>query len=243
MKLHYSIGVMLIFSLYSCESKVEQKSQEEPVENQVYSLTEAEKAAGWELLFDGKTTTGWHSYLEDGVSGWKVVDGALRTEGGNADLVSDEAYENFELELEWKIDEKGNSGIIYLVDEKEENKATYVSGPEYQIIDDENYPSPLNETQISGANYALHPPLISASKAPGEFNHARISVLKGEVEHWLNGKKVVAYSLWTPEWEAIVDTTKFGKVPTYGRTKKGKIAFQDHGDGVSFRNIRIRKRD
>ncbi|MEL6257065.1 MAG: DUF1080 domain-containing protein, partial [Bacteroidota bacterium] len=147
MKLHYSIGFMLVFSLYSCESKVEQESQEKPVEIQVYGLTEAEKAAGWELMFDGKTTFGWHTYLDEGVKGWKVVEGALRTEGGNGDLVSDGMYENFELELEWKIDEKGNSGIIYLVDEKEENKATYVSGPEYQIIDNENYPSPLKETQ------------------------------------------------------------------------------------------------
>lgn len=240
MKLLAAMGLIILCVLSSCDSGNNSSTVSE--KSDTFSLTQAEKAAGWELLFDGKSLEGWHTYLKASAQGWKVVDGVLLTEGGKGDLVTDEVFENFELELEWKISEKGNSGIIYLVDEKPENKATYVSGPEYQIIDDNNYPGGLAPAQKSGANYALHPPQIAASNPVGTFNQAKISVINSKVEHWLNGKKVVAYELGTPEWEAIVDTTKFAKVPAYGRAKKGRIALQDHGGKVEFRNIRIRRK-
>lgn len=234
------MGLTILYLLSACDSG--DKAQTVSDTSDLFSLTKAEKAAGWELLFDGKSLDGWHSYLEESAKGWIVEEGALITKGGNADLITDEVFENFELELEWKISEKGNSGIIYLVDEKPENKASYMTGPEYQIIDDNNYPSKLGPAQKTGANYALHPPLIAASNPVGTFNSTKISVINGKVEHWLNGKKVVAYELGTPEWEAIVDTTKFAKVPVYGRSKKGRIALQDHGGEVAFKNIRIRRK-
>lgn len=240
MKLLSAMGLTILCVLPACDSG--DKSQKVSDNLDSFSLTQAEKAAGWELLFDGKSLEGWHSYLEESAQGWLVEGGELLTKGGNGDLVTDEVFENFELELEWKISEKGNSGIIYLVDEKPENPSTYMTGPEYQIIDDINYPAKLAPAQKSGANYALHPPMIAASNPVGTFNLAKISVINGKVEHWLNGKKVVSYELGTPEWEAIVDTTKFAKVPVYGRSKKGRIALQDHGGHVAFRNIRIRRK-
>jgi len=226
----------------SCEENKKTETEQKETST-IPALTQAEKAAGWKLLFDGKTTKGWHTYLKESVEGWEVKDGELITKGGSGDIVTDEVFENFELELEWRISEKGNSGIIYLVDEKPENHATHVSGPEYQIIDDKNYPDKLGPAQHSGANYAVHAPIISASKPVGEFNTAKIIVIKGRVEHWLNDKKVVAYTLGSPEWQARVDTTKFADVPTYGRSQRGRIALQDHNNEVAFRNIRIRERE
>lgn len=241
MKLLSWIGLAVLIIVSACDSKT--TTQKVADTSDSFALTQAEKAAGWELLFDGKTLNGWHTYLEESVEGWTVENGELKTTGGNGDIVTDEIFGDFELELEWKISEKGNSGIIYLVDEKPENPAASMTGPEYQIIDDHNYPDKLAPAQTSGANYALHPPAIAASNPIGTYNTARISYIKGKVEHWLNGKMVVSYELGSPEWKAIVDTTKFAKVPVYGQAKKGRIAFQDHGNEVAFRNIRIRKRE
>ncbi|MDX2246946.1 MAG: DUF1080 domain-containing protein [Bacteroidia bacterium] len=203
-------------------------------------LTAQEKADGWQLLFDGKTASGWHSYLRDSVAGWTVAEGLLSTVGGNGDLVSDETYENFELAVEWKVEPKGNSGIFFGVTEDTMYHSTYETGPEFQIIDDANYPDPLADNQKSGANYALHAPSELAARPAGEFNTTTIIVNQGKVEHWLNGKKVVSYELWTPEWEAMVAKTKFASMPGYGKDKKGHLALQDHGDGVTFRNIKIK---
>ncbi|MEM6800723.1 MAG: DUF1080 domain-containing protein [Bacteroidota bacterium] len=243
MKLIYSLSLILTMLSIACKNTTENQTTEETQQENLLQLTEAEKAAGWKLIFDGKSPEGWHSYLKEEVEGWTTENGELRTEGGNGDIATDGIYENFELELEWRIDSGGNSGIMYLVDERPENPAAFMSGPEYQIIDNEHYLLPLKEVHKAGANYALHPPLIAAANPAGEYNHAKLSVIEGKVEHWLNGKKVVAYELWTPEWEAIRDTTKFGQVPEYGSVKSGRIVLQDHGHGVSFKNIKIRSFD
>lgn len=235
--------LLVLCVLFSCQPDKDDDSENTQTllgEIQMNALTDTEKTAGWQLLFDGKTTDGWHSYLKDSVSGWTVKDGTLTTPGGNGDLVSDATFDNFELAIEWKVEPQGNSGIFFGVTEDPQYHTTYETGPEFQIIDDVNYPDPLDDTQKSGANYALQAPSELAAKPAGEFNTTTIIVNNGHVEHWLNGKNVVSYELWTPEWEAMVAETKFANMPGYGKDKKGHIALQDHGDGVSFRNIKIK---
>lgn len=206
------------------------------------TLSKQEKKEGWVLLFDGETTKGWRNYKNREADGWSVEKGELycKETGVNkrADLITADQYENYELQIDWKISPKKNSGIIYMV--TEENDASYESGPEYQLIDDVGYPGKLSDKQLSGANYDMQAPSAKVSKPAGEFNHTKIVINKGHVEHWLNGKKVVDYQLWTPEWEQQKANSKWKDVKPYGMSKKGYIALQDHGGGVAFKNIKIK---
>jgi hypothetical protein len=206
------------------------------------TLSKQEKKEGWKLLFDGTTTNGWRIYQNKKVDDWDVKNGELycKVEGVSkrADLITNDKYENFEFQIDWKIAPKENGGIIYMV--TEDNGATYESGPEYQLIDDEGYPEKIKDVQLSGANYDMNPPTTKVVKPVGEFNHTKIVINKGHVEHWLNGTKVVDYQLWTPEWEQIKAKSKWRDVKTYGMSKIGHIALQDHGGGVWFKNIKIK---
>jgi hypothetical protein len=196
----------------------------------------------WVKLFDGKTTSGWHTWQTKEVKGWHVMNGVLMTHGGSGDLVSDKEYENYELEFDFKAAPKGNSGVIYKVIETPEQKSSYMSGPEYQIIDDVAYPAELKGSQKTGANYDLQPPKdFTIVKPAGQWNKGKIIIKDGHIEHWLNGEKVVEYEYGSTDWHSMVAKSKF---PTWDYAKphaKGKIALQDHGDSVSFRNIRIRE--
>lgn len=207
------------------------------------TLSKKEKKEGWILLFDGKSTDGWHTYRNRESDAWTVVDGEIRCkEEGvtkRSDLITNEKYENFELTIDWKIAPKHNSGIIYRC--TEENGAPYESGPEYQLIDDKGYPDPIKDKQYSGANYDMQAPSKDVVKPVGEWNRTRIVVKGAHVEHWLNGTKVVEYELWSPEWEKTKSQSKWRDVKPYGMSKAGHIDLQDHGGGVSFKNIKIRK--
>ena len=207
------------------------------------TLSKKEKKQGWKLLFDGTTMNGWRIYQNKKVDDWDVKNGELycKVEGvaQRADLITNDTYENFELQIDWKIAPKENSGIIYMV--TEENPASYLSGPEYQLIDDIGYPEKIKDVQLSGANYDMNPPTAKVVKPVGEYNHTKIIVNKGHVEHWLNNTKVVEYELWTPQWLADKAKSKWKDVKTYGMTKKGHIALQDHGGGVWFKNIKIKE--
>lgn len=207
------------------------------------TLTKKEKKEGWTLLFDGKTLKGWKGFKDRAAAGWQVENGQLMCKEGNiqgrSDLITTAMYENFELKIDWKIAPKHNSGIIYMV--TEEAGATYETGPEYQLIDDLGYPDPLKDVQLSGANYDMNPPAKKVAKPAGEYNETRILVNKGHVEHWLNGVKVVEYELWTPEWEQTRANSKWKDVETYGQSASGYLALQDHGGGVWFKNIKLRK--
>lgn len=207
------------------------------------TLSKKEKKEGWILLFDGKSTDGWHTYRNRESDAWMVAEGELRCkEEGvtkRSDLITNEKYENFELSIDWKISPKHNSGIIYRC--TEENGAPYESGPEYQLIDDKGYPDPIKDKQYSGANYDMQAPSKDVVKPVGEWNRTRIVVKGAHVEHWLNGAKIVEYELWSPEWEKTKSQSKWRDVKPYGMAKAGHIDLQDHGGGVTFKNIKIRK--
>lgn len=209
-------------------------------------LTEAEKAEGWTLLFNGTSLDGWRIYKGKESNTWGVQNGLLHCTGSTTDksdmrgdLITNNQYDNFELVADWKIAPQGNSGILYLV--SEEFEAPYMSGPEYQLIDDENFPEKLEDWQKSGANYAMNPPSKLAAKPVGEWNQTRIVVNKGKVEHWLNGEKVVDTEMWTDEWQKAKTTGKWKDYKGYGTAKKGHICLQDHGSEVWFKNMKIRE--
>lgn len=209
------------------------------------TLTAEEKAAGFKLLFDGKSTTDWRGYKQKEMpAGWTVVDGTLGLSGGtgepsSGDIVTKEEYGNFELRLQWRIAKDGNSGIMYRVSEK--YSAPYESGPEMQVLDDAGHPDGKSRLTSAGSCFGLYPAPAGIVHPAGEWNDVRIIANGAHVEHWLNGVKVVEYELWSPDWKAKVQASKFKQWPGYGMSKTGHIALQDHGNAVSFRSIRIRK--
>jgi len=199
---------------------------------------------GWESLFDGKTMDQWRVYQEEDLRGWEIRDDemiALGLEEGHADIITKEIYTNFELRLEWNISQGGNSGIFFNVAEEEELGTVYQSGPEYQLADDLSLAKDYNRTRVSGANYDMHAPRLNVAKPAGQWNTTRLIVDEGHVQHWLNGKKVVAYNLWTPEWEEIKKNSKWSFYPKYGSYTSGHIALQDHGGQIRFRNVKLRR--
>lgn len=203
------------------------------------TLTAAEKAAGWRLLFDGKTAGGWRVYQKKEMSeGWQVVDGALTRVAQGGDIVSVDQFDDFELAFDWKVNAGGNSGVFFRAAED----TTYVwqNSAEYQILDNAGHKDGASPLTSTGSNYAVHAPSKDTSKPAGEWNRSRIVVKGKHVEHWLNGEKVVEYEIGTDEWNALVAKSKFAKYPTYGRVARGHIAIQDHGDFVAYRNVKIR---
>ena len=211
-------------------------------------LTEAEKAEGWKLLFDGKTLDGWRDYNGDSLTApWIVEDGCIRAKGSGSDasgyIVTDTIYENFELAWDWKIAEGGNSGMLYHVVENPKFNVPYVTGPEYQLIDDFGFPEPLEDWQKTAADYAMHVPDPSKTiiKPAGEWNTSKIVFDNGHVEHWLNGEKVLEFEAWTDDWFEKKNSGKWKDAPEYGLARKGVICLQDHGSAAWFRNIKIKE--
>jgi hypothetical protein len=203
------------------------------------TLTDAEKQAGWKLLFDGKTPAGWRK-LGGGdfpADKWGVENGCLRKLPGKAgDLIYEQPFENFELSFEWLVPKpNGNSGVKYRVQEKKGNSFAY--GPEYQVMADGD----ASDKNATGSLYDVLPPQGKKLKGPGEFNESRI-VVKGEhVEHWLNGVKVVEYQFGSEAFKAGVARSKFKNDPKWAAPARGYVALQDHGDEVWFRNIKARE--
>jgi hypothetical protein len=206
-------------------------------------LSAEEQVEGWVLLFDGESTDGWRNFNAEGLNPqWQAEDGTLTlTGGGGGDIITAEQFENFELQLEWRISEGGNSGLMYNVVEGRDGPEPWRTGPEMQILDNERHSDRHDPTHRAGANYDLHAPSVDATRPVGEFNQVRLVVNEGHVQHWLNGELVVEYELWSPEWEAMVAASKFATMADYGRAHSGHISLQDHGDRVWFRNIRIKR--
>lgn len=205
------------------------------------TLTAEERAAGWRLLFDGRTPTGWRGYKQQTMpDGWTVVDGTLTKSSATGDIITTDQFADFELELEWKLSRGGNAGLFYRA--TEEYPRVYWSAPEYQLLDDPNARDGRSRLTAAGAAYALYPAPEGVVKPAGEWNTTRIVVRGSHVEHWLNGQKLLEYELGSPDWEVKVKASKFADWPNYGRAKSGHIAIQgDHGGALSVRNVRIRE--
>ena len=212
------------------------------------TLTKEEKAQGWELLFNGKTLDGWRDYNGETLTApWFAEDGMIQAKGEGADehgyIVTDKIYENFEMAWEWKIADGGNSGVLYHVVERPQYSVPYVTGPEYQLIDDVGFPQPLKDWQKTAADYAMYPADTATLniKPAGEWNISKIVFDNGRVEHWLNGEKVVEFEAWTEDWFARKNSGKWENAPEYGLAKKGVICLQDHGSAAWFRNVKIKE--
>ncbi len=223
-------------------------------------LTKKEKEEGWVLLFDGETMEHWRGYCNDDVPGaWMVDEGTIHIKGSGkgeagaengGDIITRKKYQNFELSLEWKVSEGGNSGIFYLAQEKCGNDSVpaqpiYKSSPEMQILDNERHPdAKLGEdgNRQAGSLYDLIPAKPQNANPAGEWNKVLITVYKGTVIHNQNGENVVEYHLWTDDWNAMCADSKFSEWEDFINTaEKGYIGLQDHGDDVWFRNIKIRE--
>ncbi|MFZ5429152.1 MAG: 3-keto-disaccharide hydrolase [Bacteroidota bacterium] len=215
-----------------------------PKEPAINTLTAAEVADGWQLLFNGNDLNNWKIYNGGDVTGWKIVDGVLHNSGVGSDhggdIITREQYQSFELYLEWMVDTASNSGIFFNVVENVA-PALYQSGPEYQLIDDYNWPGELDAKQMSGANYDMHAPVGAEVLGLDEWNKTRLIVNGPKVQHWLNGVKVVEYELWSDDWYKRKDNSKWKNETFYGAATQGHIGLQDHGGLTMFRNIKIRK--
>jgi Domain of Unknown Function (DUF1080) len=204
------------------------------------TLTPEERAAGWKLLFDGKSLAGWRGFkTETPSAGWKAVDGVLFRAAGGGDLLTTEQFGDFELSLEWKLEKGGNSGIFFRV--IDEGDFGWWSGPEVQVLDNAVHKDGKNLLTSAGSNYAVHAPLKDVTKPIGEWNAVRLVVKGAHVEHWLNGVKIIEYELGSAAMKAGKAKSKFKDVPGWEDKLKGHILLQDHGDDVSFFSIKIRE--
>lgn len=205
------------------------------------TVTDADRKAGWHLLFDGKTTAGFRGYKTNTVpSAWRVVDGVLTKAVSTGDIVTKQEFKDFELRFDWKLEKGGNSGVFYRANEAFDH--IYWTGPEFQLLDDANAPDGRNRLTSAGAAYGLYAAPAGVVKPADEWNSSAILVKGNHVEHWMNGQKIVEYELLSPDWEAKVRASKFGVWPQYGRLPKGIIGFQgDHNGALSLRNIMIRE--
>lgn len=215
------------------------------------TLTAEEKNAGWELLFDGTSLSGWKRYNHDTIGPlWTVKDGAIVCDGtglteGTANvggsLMTTRQFGNFELVADWKVSPGGNSGILYHVIEKPEYKHDYETGPEYQVMDDAGWKGELKPAQKVGSNYDMFEAPTNKKVMPvGEWNTAKIVYNNGHVEHWLNGEKVVEFEEGSPNYKERFKKSKWTKYPGWNKSKTGAISLQDHGAPVWFRNIKVR---
>lgn len=221
------------------------------------TLTAEEKRDGWKLLFDGRTTTGWRGAYKDAFpqQGWLVEDGTLtvqQSDGSESqsfgDIVTNDEYANFDLRFDFKLSEGANSGVKYYVVEEQPKPKGSAFGLEYQVLDDERHPDAKlgrDGNRTVGSLYDLMPAQSKRVNPIGEWNSGRVLARNNHVEHWLNGQKVLQYERGSDAFRALVAQSKY-KAPEYnahgrfGEAPKGHVLLQDHGNRVSYRNIKIK---
>lgn len=240
--IYFSLTFAIVFLMSCCGDKPKKEAVE-------HKAMDNKEDSEWIYLFDGKDASGWRSFNGEKLpESWVVEDGTLKSLGKGGDIGGDivygkQTFDNFELSLQWKISEGGNSGIFYHVQEGEQYTAPYQSAPEYQLMDDLAFSGPLEDWQKLGADYAMYPadPSQKIVKKAGEWNSSRIIFTDEKVEYWLNGKKVVAFVPWSDDWKKRRASDKWKDYPDYGKFKNGLIGLQDHGSFIWFRDIKIRK--
>lgn len=197
-----------------------------------------DREVGFTPLFKGESEN-WKAYGKEGwPEGWKFEDGVLHRHASGGDLASKGEYGDFDLRFGWKVSPGGNSGVMYRVTESDE--PAYLTGPEYQVLDDAKHKDGQNKLTSSASLYALYPPTEDVLKPAGEWNRSRIVVEGNHVRHFLNGKKVVDVEIGSDDWNKQLAASKFATWPKFGKNAKGKIVLQDHGDEVWYRNMRIK---
>ncbi len=246
----------LLFLVAACSPAKKENSEQAQETSTVASdataalpeLTDAQKAEGWKLLFDGKGLSGWQDFKGRKNNTWEAVNGLLHCKALNekvkgdgderGDIMTSDEFENFEFTCDWKISPQGNSGIIYRA--TEEFDQPYYSGPEYQLIDDIGYLPKQSDVHLTGANYDMHATEPKTMKPVGEWNSTKIIVKGKHVEHWLNGQKIVEYEFGSPDWTKRKEASKWKEWKGYGMAAKGHIDLQDHGHEAWFKNIMIK---
>ncbi len=239
----------LSLTAISCKDNAENQNEEVVTETEDMAMQEENE---WEDLFTGENLEGWKAYNSDTITQWKVEDGALaftRAEGersGSENLITEDEYTNFELSLDWKISEGGNSGIMWGVQESSEFNEPYLTGPEIQVLDNKKHPDAKNgPIRQAGALYDMVEPKQDVTKPAGEWNSTVIRIdheaNKGTVT--TNGTLITEFPLHGEEWDKLVANSKFADWEHFGKHKTGHIALQDHDDKVWYKNIKIKELD
>ncbi|WP_316843023.1 DUF1080 domain-containing protein [Pedobacter gandavensis] len=235
-KVFLSAAALTAVIMSSCSSS-------KPKDNE---LSKEEIAQGYQLLFDGKTLDGWHVYNQGKISSsWVAQDGELRclpgTDAEHGDLVTDQEFENYEFQFDWKISKEGNSGVFINVLERADIPTAWASGPEYQLLD-KAHQDYVKEMKRPGCLYNFSPQLNPAELKPStEWNHSVIRQQDGKVEFMLNGIVTAKEDFNTPNWKTAIANSNFKHFPEFGKQIKGRIALQDWNKGVVFKNLKIKK--
>lgn len=226
-----SISCLVLLTAITATCEAQSTSKSKP--------TDAVNVAKTDEGFDGTSLSSFRGYSTEKIgSGWSMTDGTLYFDGSKSgDAVTRQEFKNFELEFEWKVSEAGNSGVMYRVSLGD--RKAYLSGPEYQVLDDDRHPDGKIESHRAGSLYALYVPVNKTLKPVGQWNSSKIVLDGNKIEHWLNGDRVVEAELGSNDWKEKVAASKFKDWEKFGKNTKGHIAFQDHGDPVWYRNIKI----
>ena len=242
------LAAMMTISLFACGEK--QKSPEKlyaeiDLSAAPNTLSKKEIDNGWQLLFDGKTFNGWHGYNMQSIPDvWAIEDGAftMSPTGGHEsqDIITNGIYRNFALTVEYKLSKGSNSGIIYQLKEDPKYQFPYETGPEFQLIDQDNWPDPLEDWQIHGANYAMYPPKAKPYNPIGEWNRLFLVVNGNHVTQLINGVETASYEKYTDDWTKRRNSGKWAEFPDYGKFDEGNISLQNHGTKLWYRNVKIK---
>lgn len=203
-------------------------------------LTQQEKQAGWQLLFDGKDMSQWRNFKSESLNpAWVIEDGAMTLTKGGGDLLTKKQYQNFELQIDWKISTKGNSGIFVLADET--GQMIYSHAPEIQIIDNEEHPDTEIDSHLAGSIYDLFAAPVAAHKPANSWNYVRIKMQDNHLQVWQNGISTTSIVIGSTTWNTLVKGSKFATWKNFATAEQGHIGLQDHGDKVWFKNIKIKE--
>ncbi len=245
----YCLTAISVIACNNTSSEEKKETKSESATNSENMLTDDEQKDGWQLLFDGTSTKGWHTYGASSVGyAWGIADNSLHFDGAlkkdtlGQDIVTDDEFENFHLKLDWKVDTNGNSGIMFYVHEDTSKYSrSYHTGPEMQVLDNNGHPDAKIVKHRAGDLYDLISCSKETVKPALEWNQVEIKSLNGKLDFWLNGENVVSTTMWDDNWKKMIAASKFKQWPDFGTFKKGRICLQDHGNKVWYRNITIKK--